>query len=373
MANIKIGFYGHVRQYHNFKKEIDTAISNVLESGKYVMGPALLKFEEELAAYTGKKYAIGINSGTDALWLSLLALGIGKGDEVITTANTFFATAEAIWIVGAKSVFVDCDPKTYNIDVTKIEEKITSKTKAIIPVHLYGQAADMLAISAIAKKHNLKIIEDNAQALGAKGDTFKLGELSDTMGVSFIIQKNLGTFGDGGAVLTDDPKVTERIKALRNHGSLKRSCHSLGYNSRLDDIHAAILSVKLKSLDKWNARRRVIAKMYDEGLKDTGLVLPYCKPGYYHVYHLYVVHTEKRDELQQYLENAGIVALTHYPIAIHQQEGYPWGCLAEMNPALPNTEWSSARCLSLPMYPELTDQEVQYVIETIKKRPKSKR
>ncbi|MDD5687557.1 MAG: DegT/DnrJ/EryC1/StrS family aminotransferase [Elusimicrobia bacterium] len=364
---MKVEFYGHVRQYHGIKKEIDAAISSVLESGKYVMGPALSKFEGELASYCGTKYVVGLNSGTDALWLVLLALGIGEGDEVITTSNTFFATAEAIWFVNAKPVFVEMDPKTYNIDVTKIEEKITSRTKAIIPVHLYGQPADMKAIAGIAKKHNLKVIEDNAQGLGSKGDTFRIGELSDAMCTSFIIQKNLGTFGDGGAVATNNPQITERIKALRNHGSLKRSVHSMGYNSRLDDIHAAVLSVKLKQLDKWSQKRREIAKRYDSELKNTGLELPFCKPGYSHVYHLYVIHTDKRDDLQKYLENEGITALTHYPIPIHKQEGYPWGKHADMNISLPLTERSANRLLSLPMFPELTDDEVSYTIEAIKR------
>src|SRR5258708_3118579 len=277
-TSMKVGFYGHVRQYHNLKAELDAAIHEVLESGEYVLGPTLARFEKELAAYFNMKHAIGVNSGTDALWLGFLALGLGRGDEVITTANTFFATAEAIWFTGAKVVFVEIEPDTANIDPTKIEAAITPKTKAIVPVHLYGQTANMRAISQIAKKHNLFVIEDNAQAIGAAGDDFKIGELSDAVCTSFIIQKNLGTFGDSGAIITNRDDITTKIKALRNHGSTKRSVHSMGYNSRLDDLHAGILSVKLKKIDEWTDRRREIAKMYTAGLKDTGLKLPIEKP-----------------------------------------------------------------------------------------------
>ena len=365
MATAKVGFYGHVRQYHNLKNEIDGAIHEVLESGSYVMGPKLKQFENDLAAFCKTKEAVGVNSGTDALWLAFMALGIGPGDEVITTSNTFFATAEAIWIAGATAVFVDCDPKTCNIDTKLIEAAITPKTKAIVPVHLYGQPANMRAVAEIAAKHGLLVIEDNAQALGARGPDFALGELSAAMCASFIIQKNLGCFGDGGAVVTNRPEVAERVRKLRNHGSLKRSIHSMGYNSRLDDLHAAMLSVKLKHLDRWNDQRRAFAAQYDKGLKDTSLKLPYALPGYRHIYHLYVVETKDRDNLQAYLNARGITALTHYPVAIHQQEGYPWGKCARIVGSLKHAEASAARVLSLPMYPELTQEEVQAVIEAI--------
>jgi len=365
MGGVKVGFYGHVRQYHNLKNEIDGAIHEVLESGSYVMGPKLKQFETDLAACCKAKEAVGVNSGTDALWLVFMALGIGPGDEIITTPNTFFATAEAIWIAGATAVFVDCDPRTCNIDTKLIEAAITPKTKAIVPVHLYGQPANMRAVAEIAAKHRLLVIEDNAQALGAGGPDFALGELSDAMCASFIIQKNLGCFGDGGAVVTNRPEVAERVRKLRNHGSLKRSIHSMGYNSRLDDLHAAILSVKLKHLDRWNDQRRAFAAQYDKGLKDTSLQLPYALPGYRHIYHLYVVETKDRDNLQAYLNARGITALTHYPVAIHQQEGYPWGKCSRIVGPLKHSEKSAARVLSLPMYPELTHEEVQAVIEAI--------
>ena len=365
MASVKVGFYGHVRQYHGLKNEIDEAIHEVLESGSFVMGPKLKQFEKELAAYCKAKEAVGVNSGTDALWLAFMALGIGPGDEVITTSNTFFATAEAIWIAGATAVFVDCDPKTCNIDTNLIEAAITPKTKAIVPVHLYGQPANMRAVADIAAKHGLLVIEDNAQAIGAHGADFALGELSDAMCASFIIQKNLGCFGDGGAVVTNRADVAERVRKLRNHGSVKRSIHSMGYNSRLDELQAAILSVKLKQLDRWNDQRRAFAAQFDEGLKDTSLKLPYALPGYRHIYHLYVVETDERDNLQAYLNAQGITALTHYPIAIHQQEGYPWGHGARIVGSLKHSEESAARVLSLPMFPELTGEEVQAVIEAV--------
>jgi len=366
---MKVGFYGHVRQYHNIKAEIDAKIQEVLESGEYVLGPMLRRFEKELADYFGMKHAIGVNSGTDALWLTFLALGIGPGDECITTTNTFFATAEAIWFTGATAVFVDSDPQTNCIDPTRIEAAITPQTKAIVPVHLYGQCADMKAIRAIADKYNLYVVEDNAQAIGAHGDGFKIGELSDAVCISFIIQKNLGTFGDGGAVVTNNDEINRKVRKLRNHGSERRSYHSMGYNSRLDDLHAGVLSAKLKHIDEWNDLRRQWAARYTAGLANAEtIVLPYEKPGYRHVYHLYVIETRKpehRDPLLQFLINNGIDAKCHYPIAIHQQEGYPWGKSARIVGPIPNSERNAACCISLPMYPELTEKEVDYVIAKV--------
>ncbi|MBT3378349.1 MAG: DegT/DnrJ/EryC1/StrS family aminotransferase [Lentisphaerae bacterium] len=361
-----VAFYGHTRQYSNLKEELDAAILSVLESGKYVMGPAGAKFEAELAEYFGTKHAIGCNSGTDALWLVFMALGIGPGDEVITTTNTFFATAEAIWIAGAKAVFVDSRRDTNNIDPDLLEAKITPKTKAIVPVHLYGQAAEMDKIWAIAEKHDLFVIEDCAQAIDAKGDTFELCEKSDALCTSFIIQKNLGTFGDSGGIVTNRDDIKERITAMRNHGSYERSHHTYGFNSRLDDIHAAVLSVKLKYITAWTDRRIEIAKRYDAELADCGLTLPTKLPGYRHVFHLYVVETEKRDELLTFLNDNGIDAKTHYPIAIHQQNGFPWGKDTDMDICTPNAEANAAECVSLPMFPELTDDEVDCVIAKVR-------
>lgn len=363
---MKVPFYGHVLQYHNIKSEIDANLQEVLESGQYVMGPMLKRFEAELADYHGMKYAIGVGNGTDALWLTFMALGIGPGDECITTTNTFFATAEAMWIAGATAVFVDSDAKTNCIDPAAIEAAITPKTKAIVPVHLYGQCADMKSIRKIADKHHLLVVEDNAQAFGAAGDGFKIGELSDAVCTSFIIQKNLGTFGDGGAVVTNNETIDRVVRRLRNHGSEKRSCHSYGFNSRLDDIHAAVLSAKLKHIDAWNDTRRKWAARYTAGLAGAKtLTLPYVTPGYRHIFHLYVIETSKpsqRDNLLDFLVAAGIDAKCHYPIAIHQQEGYPWGKQARIAGPIPNSERNAACCVSLPMFPELTEQEVDYTI-----------
>lgn len=366
---MKVGFYGHVRQYHEIKAEIDAKIKEVVESGEYVMGPMLKRFEEELASYCGMKHAVGLNSGTDALWLSLIALGIGEGDECITTTNTFFATAEAIWIAGATAVFVDSDPRTNCIDPSKIEEALTPHTRAIVPVHLYGQCADMKAIHALADTHSLLVVEDNAQAIGAHGNGFKIGEFSDSVCTSFIIQKNLGTFGDAGAVLTNNDDIDRIVRKLRNHGSDKRSHHSMGYNSRLDDLHAGILSAKLKHIDAWNDRRRAHAARYDAGLaRATNITFPYTTPGYRHVYHLYVIETKKpehRDPLLKFLNDSGIDAKCHYPIAIHQQKGYPWGKKARIAGPIPNSERNAACCISLPMFPELTKEEVDYVVAKV--------
>jgi len=363
-------FYGHQRQYHSIKEEIDTNIAKVLESGAYVMGPMLKQFEAEFAAYAGTKYAVGVGNGTDAIWLVLMALGLQPGDEIITNANTFFATAEAIWIAGCKAVLVDCDEKTRCIDVKKAEAAITSKTKAIIPVHLYGQCAPMDEIRQLADKYKLFVVEDNAQAIDAAGDTFKIGELSDAACTSFIIQKNLGTFGDGGAVYTNNADIELEVRRLRNHGSLKRDNHSAGFNSRLDDIHAGVLSAKLKHITAWSDQRINIAARYTAGLKDCNFItLPYQRPGYRHVYHLYVVETidaADRDNLLNYLVANGVDAKTHYSIPIHKQNGYPWGKDAEIRGTLTNAEKNAASCISLPMFPELTNEEVDYCIQVVK-------
>ncbi len=368
---MKVEFYGHVRQYDNIRSEIDANMQTVLRSGSYVQGPMLKRFEAELAAYHGTKHAIGVGNGTDAIWLALMALGIGPGDEVITHANTFFATAEAIWIAGATAVFVDCCPKTKCICPDQIEAAITPKTKAIIPVHLYGQCADMPAIKRIADKHNLRLIEDNAQAIGAHGPGFKIGHLSDAATTSFIIQKNLGTFGDGGAVVTNCPKMDAAIRRLRNHGSTARNVHSYGFNSRLDDLHAGVLSAKLKHIDAWNDLRRRWAARYTAGLQACRTIdLPVELPGYRHIFHLYVIETKRpewRDELVDFLVKNGVDAKTHYSIAIHKQGGYPWGKGARIAGSLANAEANAACCVSLPMFPELREDEVDYVIDLVKK------
>ena len=368
-TKMSVAFYGHVRQYHNIQAEIDANIREVLESGQYVLGPMLKRFEQELADFHAAKYAIGVGNGTDALWLAFKALGIGPGDECITTTNTFFATAEAIWISGATAVFVDCDARTNCIDPSKIEAAITARTKVLVPVHLYGQCADMKAIRNIAHKYNLRVVEDNAQAIGACGDGFKIAELSDATTISFITQKNLGTFGDGGAVITNNSEVDRIVRRLRNHGSEKRSCHGMGYNSRLDDLHAGVLSAKLKHIEEWTRLRRKWAARYRAGLAGArNIKLPHETPGYRHVFHLYVIETrlpEHRDQLLQFLNDEGIDAKCHYPIAIHQQTGYPWRQQARILGPLTNSECNAACCVSLPMFPELTEEEVDYTVAKV--------
>jgi dTDP-4-amino-4,6-dideoxygalactose transaminase len=366
---MKVEFYGHVRQYKNIQKEIDANLQEVLLSGNYVQGPMLKRFEGEFAKYSGTKFAVGLGNGTDAIWLALMALGIGPGDEVITHANTFFATAEAIWIAGATAVLVDCDPVSKCIDPKKIEAAITPKTKAIIPVHLYGQCADMIAIKAIADKHKLKVIEDNAQGIGAAGKGFKIAELSDATTTSFIIQKNLGTFGDGGALVTNNADIDATVRRLRNHGSTARNVHSYGFNSRLDDLHAGVLSAKLKHIDAWNDNRRKWAARYTAGFQGAkNFTLPIELPGYRHVFHLYVIETKKpeqRDPLVDFLVKNNIDAKTHYSIAIHKQAGYPWGKGARVAGSVEHAERNAATCVSLPMFPELMAEEVDYVIAKV--------
>ncbi len=370
---MKVPFYGHVRQYQNLKTEIDAKMQEVIQSGQFVTGPMLKKFEGELAAYAGARYAIGVGNGTDALWLTFMALGLGEGDELITNGNTFFATAEAMWIAGCTAVLVDCDKDTRCIDPGALRRAVTKRTKAIVPVHLYGQCAPMREIRRIADEFGLLVIEDNAQGIDSRGDDFAVGELADAVCISFIIQKNLGTFGDGGAVWTDHDYLNDRIRRLRNHGSGKRDVHSFGFNSRLDDLHAGILSAKLAHIREWSDRRIDIAKKYSEGLKGCDFIsLPYARPGYRHVYHLYVVETKEpadRGPMLEYLNANGVDAKTHYSIAIHRQEGFPWGHSARLSGTLGNAEKNASSCISLPMFPELTEEEIQYTIQTVRDWP----
>ncbi len=373
---MQVPFYGHVRQYQSIKSEIDAKMQQVILSGQYVQGPMLKKFEQELAAYAGAEYAIGVGNGTDALWLTFMALGLGPGDELITNANTFFATAEAMWIAGCTSVLVDCDPRTKCIDPEAVKKAITKRTKALVPVHLYGQCAPMRDLRKIADDYGLFMVEDNAQAVDAHGDNFKIGELSDAVCTSFITQKNLGTFGDGGAICTNHQYINDRVRKLRNHGSNKRDVHSFGFNSRLDDLHAGILSAKLKHIKEWSDRRIEIADKYAEGLTGCDFLdLPYARPGYRHVFHLYEIETKApadRDKMLDYLVKNGIDAKTHYSIVIHKQEGFPWGKAAREVSPLTHAEKNAASCISLPMFPELTEEEIQYTIQVVRDWPKNK-
>ncbi len=352
-------------QYHSIKKEIDTAVLATLESGYFILGPQVVKFEESIAAYLGVQHAIGLASGTDALVIALRALNIGEGDEVIIPAYTFFATAGTVMSVGAKPVIVDVDPQSYQIDVSKIEVAITSKTKAIIPVHLYGHPAEMGPILEIARKHGLKVIEDNAQGFGAEYLGKKTGSFGDIACLSFFPTKNLGAYGDGGAVATNDPALAERMRMLRTHGWKKKYySEEVGYNSRLDALQAAILQAKFPHLDSWNEKRRELSKRYTEHLAPLGIVTPVEREWAKHVYHLYIIRSEKRDQLQAFLKQKGIASEVYYPIPPHlsvpcKKFGYKEG-------DFPNAEKAAKETLALPLYPELMLTQQDEVIATIK-------
>ena len=352
-------------QYHSIKKEIDTAVLATLESGYFILDPQVVKFEESIAAYLGVQHAIGLASGTDALVIALRALNIGEGDEVIIPAYTFFATAGTVMSVGAKPVIADVDPQSYQIDVSKIEVAITSKTKAIIPVHLYGHPAEMGPILEIARKHGLKVIEDNAQGFGAEYLGKKTGSFGDIACLSFFPTKNLGAYGDGGAVATNDPALAERMRMLRTHGWKKKYySEEVGYNSRLDALQAAILQAKFPHLDSWNEKRRELSKRYTEHLAPLGIVTPVEREWAKHVYHLYIIRSEKRDELQAFLKQKGIASEVYYPIPPHlsvpcKKFGYKEG-------DFPHAEKAAKETLALPLYPELTLAQQDEVIATVK-------
>jgi len=354
------------RQYEFVKEEIADKIEKVLRSTQYILGEEVEKFEKEFANYCGAKYAIGVASGSDALALSLKALGVAKEDDVITVPNTFTATVDAISGNNAKPVFVDIDPETYNIDITRIEEKVTDKTKAIIPVHLYGQPADMDPILKLAREHNLKIIEDACQAHGAEYKGKKVGSLGDAGCFSFYPAKNLGAYGDGGMVVTNNEEIAERIRMLRNYGQSKKYYHDfIGYNSRLDEIQAAVLRVKLKYLNEWNNKRREKAKLYNELLENvSGIETPIEKDYAKHAYHLYVIRCRDRNELQHYLSSKDVSTGIHYPIPVHLQRAYKH--LGYKKGDFLITEKYVNEILSLPMFPELSEKEIKYIYMNIK-------
>lgn len=352
------------RQYHILKTEIDTAVSDVLEKTQFILGPNVGKLEEEIAAYHRLPYAVGVASGTDALLLALRACGIESGDEVITTPFTFIATSEVAAQLGAVPVFVDIRPDTFNIDPTLIEEKITSKTKAIIPVHLFGHPADMSPIMQIAQKYNLKVIEDCAQAFGAEYKEQLVGSIGDAGCFSFFPSKNLGGYGDGGMVVTKDGTIAEKIRILRNHGSSVRYHHAeVGYNSRLDEIQAAILRVKLKYIDEFNNSRRKNAAEYCAALNDKNIILPTEAPDCKHVYHQFTIRAQNRDAIAEALKEKDIASAIYYPVALHMQEVF---LKFYNNPeTLPVTEICSREVLSLPMFPELTGDEIRMIAAVI--------
>lgn len=355
-----------VAQYRSIQNEIDEAIRQVLEAGQFILGPNVAALEQEIAGYLGVKRGVGVGSGTDALLLAMRAMEIGVGDEVIVPSYTFFATAGAVLLAGATPVCVDVEPQNYTIDVAQITSRITPKTKAIIPVHLYGHPADMTAVMEIARAHGLKVIEDNAQAFGAEHRGRKTGSIGDVACLSFFPSKNLGGFGDGGMVVTNDDDVADRIRMLRTHGWQKKYFPQMvGYNSRLDELQAAILRVKLPHLDDWNRRRRYLAGKYDERFAGTVVRAPSQAADALHAYHLYVVEVNDRPRVQQQLREEGIPTAVYYPQPLHlsaplKKYGYRAG-------DFPVSEAASERTLSIPFYPEMTEEQLNTVAEKVER------
>ena len=355
-------------QHRTLRAEINQAINGILDRCDFILGQDVAKLEEEFAAYCGTKFAVGVDSGLSAIELSLRALGVGSGDEVIIPTHTFTATAAAVTFAGAKPVFVDADPITWNIDVKKIEGAITKRTKAIVPVHLYGLPAEMDDILSLARAYNLLVIEDACQAHGAKYKGKRTGSLGDAGAFSFYPTKNLGACGDAGIVTTDNPDVAEAVRAMRNCGQRVKNVHELSpFNHRLDSIQAAILRIKLKHLDEMIEARRRIAALYNQLLAKTDLVTPAEPMGCEHVYHLYVIRSQNRDALQAYLKEHGIGTAIHYPDPVHMQPFYSHG--TDGHGQFPVAEKICTEILSLPMYPELTKEQVEVVTTVITKMP----
>jgi dTDP-4-amino-4,6-dideoxygalactose transaminase len=383
-------------QYNSIGNELDQAVKEVLSSANYIMGKKVIDLENKFAELVGAKHAISVGNGTDALIIALKSLGIKEGDEVITTPFTFFATAESISAVGAVPVFVDVRKDTFNIDTTKIEEKITNKTKAIMPVHIFGQSADMDEINAIAKKYGLKVIEDACQAVGARYKGKRIGSLGDVACFSFFPTKNLGCAGDGGIIVTSDDGIATIAKALRTHGSgengqkaynllnnleeniqkaenaddtvynpLKYYNYLIGYNSRLDAMQASILLEKIKHIDSWNSKRREIAKQYNNALIDTELTLPVISNYNEPVYHMYILQSDSREAILSKLKEAGVATGVYYPVPLHLQKVYK--DLGYKEGDMPVAEYLSHRTFAIPVYPELTQEQISYIIESVKK------
>lgn len=360
---MKIPFVDLKAQYDTIKGDIDQAISTVIKESAFIGGRYVTAFEHSFATYVGTEHCVGVGNGTDAIFIALKSLGITKGNAVITAANSFIATSEAVSMTGAKVVFVDCDKDTYTIDVDKIEKAITNKTKAIIPVHLYGQSADMEKILAIAKKYNLFVIEDAAQAHGATYKSRNVGIFGNCACFSFFPGKNLGAYGDGGAVVTNDTELANRIRMYANHGRMEKYNHEFeGINSRLDGIQAAILDIKLKHLENWITRRRAIAQKYSDELKDI-VTIPTVKFER-HVYHLYVIRAKNRDKLKEFLANSGISTGIHYPVPLPFLKAYSY--LGYRPADFPVAYAFKDELLSLPIYSDMTDEQVDFVIEKVK-------
>ena len=352
------------RQYQMIKDDIDAAIQSVVDSTDFILGAPVRDFESELAKYLKVKHTIGCASGTDALQIALMALGIGKGDEVITTPFTFVATVETIVLLGARPVYVDIDPRTFNLDVNQIADRITPRTKALIPVHLYGQPADMGPILSIAESRGLFIIEDAAQAIGARYKGVAVGTIGHIGCFSFFPSKNLGAYGDAGALATDDAQLAERCRMISGHGSRVKYQHEiLGVNSRLDTLQAAILRVKLQHLEPWTEARIRIAQRYNFAWQGLNMVTPYCRPDVRHVYNQYSIRTARRDSLAAFLKSRGMAHAIHYPTPLHLQPAFRQ--LVDSNISLPVAETVCQEIISLPIYPEMEEAEIQAVISAL--------
>jgi dTDP-4-amino-4,6-dideoxygalactose transaminase len=354
-----------VAQYASIRESVDDAMRRVVESAQFIQGEDVKLLEKEFAAYCGAAHAVGVSSGTEALYLALLACGIGPGDEVITTPFTFIATAEAISQTGALPVFVDIDPSTLNMDPAELEAAVTEATKAILPVHLYGRPANMDPIMAVARKHGLKVIEDAAQAHGARYNGRRIGSIADIACFSFYPGKNLGAFGDAGMVVSNDESLGERVRLLRDHGRNDKYRHLMvGVNGRLDTLQAAVIRVKLRHLDDWNARRRAIARIYDHLFRNCDLQVPVVSDDVEPVYHIYALRLDDREKVQGDLKRQGISTGVHYPIPLHLQPAYRG--LGYERGDFPESEQAAAQVLSLPMYPELTDEQVERISKAVK-------
>ena len=364
--HIRVPFLDLNAHHAAFRGEFDRAIGEVIDSGAFAGGPFVEKFEADFAAYNHSQHAVGLGSGTEALWLALLACGIGPGDEVITVPSTFMATAEAITYCSARPVFVDVDQSTYTMDPVELEKAVTAKTKAVIPVHLFGQAADMDPILEFAREHDLFVIEDAAQAHGAEYKGRKVGALGDVGCFSFYPGKNLGAFGEAGAIVTDNVELQEKIRILRDHGQVRKYRHTMiGWNCRMDGIQAAVLSVKLQYLERGNLLRRVHALQYNRAFQGVEEVVTPFEAAYArHVYHIYAIRVQERDQVMWLLKEKGIQCGVHYPVPIHLQKAYQ--SLGYKNGAFPIAEQISKEFISLPMFPELTKAQVEMVALCVK-------
>jgi len=362
---IQVPFVDLKAQYAGIKPEIDAAIQRVVDGAGFILGEEVSNFEQALAATVGAKDAVGVSSGTGALLLALLAVGVSPGDEVITTAHTFIATAEAVSRIGARPVFVDINPRTYNIDPNKVENAITDRTKVILPVHLYGQPADLRPLRDIASRHGLRLIEDAAQAVAAEYDGKRCGGIGDLACFSFYPSKNLGAYGDAGAVTGNDETLLAKVRKLRDHGRISKYEHDeLGFGQRIDAIQAAILGAKLPHLEAWTEARRSHARQYNEMLSGAEVETPFESENVRHVYHLYVIRTPRRDAMLQQLKEKGIDAGIHYPIPVHRQPVYLK--LGYGDVSLPVTERVVNEIISLPMYPELRAEQIEYVVQAVR-------